>query len=71
MCMFMIYPKLHVPSTGGSLVCIIKLKAKDVHMPAMFVLYILQIYSVIEHCISCKDVLQCVTVALVLSYLTS
>jgi len=44
-----------------ALVIIIKLKAKYVHMPTMFVVYFLKTYSVTEYCISCNDALQNVT----------
>jgi len=53
-----------MPSTTGSLV-IIKLEAKDVHMPTMYVVYFLKIYSITEYRISCNDALQHVTGALV------
>lgn len=55
----------YLPSTTGSLVIIIKLNAKDVHMPTMSVVYFLKTYSITEYCISCNDVLQHVTGALV------
>ena len=64
-CLRFIYPKLYVPTTTGSLVIIIKLKAKDVHNPTMFVVYFLKTFSITEYCISCNDVLQRVTRALV------
>ena len=67
-CLWSIYPALYMhnmPSTTGSLVIIIKLEAKDVHMPTMFVVYFLKTYSITEYCISCNAVLQRVTGALV------
>lgn len=54
-----------MPSTIGSLVIIIKLKAKDVHNPTTFVVYFLKTYSITDYCISYNDILQCVTGALV------
>jgi hypothetical protein len=54
-----------MPSTTGSLVTTIKLEAKDIHMPTTFAVYFLKTYSITEYCISCNDVLQHVTGALV------
>ena len=55
----------YVPSTTGSLVIIIKLDSKDVHMPTMFIVHFLKTYSITEYCISGNDVLQRVTGTLV------